>query len=415
MNIRRTISFIPVKANDNGESRIRMMTRYNGINLSISVGMLIDSTKWSAKTQRCVVGSTHGKHKLPASHINKHLHFMEQAMERAFRIFEERETMPSPSELKEEYNRQMGKSPKEKVSTFFDTYDLFMQSEGKDRQWTRATYQKFETLKRHLYRYNRNLKLSDFTMDGLQNILSYFRDTLEERNNTLIKRIGFIKWFLRWADAREYNVPPAYKGFSPRLKDAERTVVFLEWDELMTLYEFELPSYLSRVRDVFCFCCFTSLRYSDVSNLKRSHVSRSHIEIVTKKTNDRLRIELNDRARAILDRYKDEEFHDDLALPIISHQKTNVYLKTIGKLVGLDTPVTLTYFKANVRHDETYPKYELLSMHAGRRTFICNALMFGIPPEIVMKWTGHSDYKAMKPYIGIADKAKADAMRLFNR
>ena len=23
----------------------------------------------------------------------------------------------------------------------------------------------------------------------------------------------------------------------------------------------------------------------------------------------------------------------------------------------------------------------------------------GIPVEVVMKWTGHSDYKAMKPYI----------------
>jgi len=31
-----------------------------------------------------------------------------------------------------------------------------------------------------------------------------------------------------------------------------------------------------------------------------------------------------------------------------------------------------------------------------------------------MKWTGHTDYKAMRPYIDIADKAKAEAMELFN-
>ena len=30
-----------------------------------------------------------------------------------------------------------------------------------------------------------------------------------------------------------------------------------------------------------------------------------------------------------------------------------------------------------------------------------------------MKWTGHSDYQAMKPYIEIAEKTKADAMKLF--
>ena len=30
-----------------------------------------------------------------------------------------------------------------------------------------------------------------------------------------------------------------------------------------------------------------------------------------------------------------------------------------------------------------------------------------------MKWTGHSDYKAMKPYIDIAEKTKVDAMKTF--
>jgi hypothetical protein len=30
-----------------------------------------------------------------------------------------------------------------------------------------------------------------------------------------------------------------------------------------------------------------------------------------------------------------------------------------------------------------------------------------------MKWTGHSDYKAMKPYIEVAEKTKAAAMDQF--
>ena len=51
---------------------------------------------------------------------------------------------------------------------------------------------------------------------------------------------------------------------------------------------------------------------------------------------------------------------------------------------------------------------------AGCRTFICFALSSGIPPQVVMKWTGHSDYQAMKPYIAIAEKTKADAMKLFD-
>ena len=42
--------------------------------------------------------------------------------------------------------------------------------------------------------------------------------------------------------------------------------------------------------------------------------------------------------------------------------------------------------------------------------WICVALSSGIPPQVVMKFTGHADYKSMKPYIDIAEKSKTDAM-----
>ena len=56
----------------------------------------------------------------------------------------------------------------------------------------------------------------------------------------------------------------------------------------------------------------------------------------------------------------------------------------------------------------------MLGTRAGRCTFICNALSMGIPADIVMKWTGHSDYAAMKPYIDIAQSEKSKAMAKFN-
>ena len=106
-------------------------------------------------------------------------------------------------------------------------------------------------------------------------------------------------------------------------------------------------------------------------------------------------------------------FNAKAAAPSLA--KMNDYLKTLGKLCNIDAPTTITYYKGNERIEEILPKYELLSSHIGRRTFICNALMLGIAPNIVMKWTGHSDYAAMKPYIEIADKAKETAMSLFNK
>ena len=172
---------------------------------------------------------------------------------------------------------------------------------------------------------------------------------------------------------------------------------------------------LERVRDVFCFCCFTSLRYSDVANLKKQNVFPGYIQITTVKTADTLKIELNKYASSILKKYKRQSFPRERVLPVLSNQRMNEYLKEMAEIIGLNSPETVTYYKGNERIDEVYPKWQLIGTHTGRRTFICNALMLGIAPQIVMKWTGHSDYKAMKPYIDIADKAKADAMKLFDK
>ena len=40
----------------------------------------------------------------------------------------------------------------------------------------------------------------------------------------------------------------------------------------------------------------------------------------------------------------------------------------------------------------------------------CFMLSIGIAPQVVMKFTGHADYKSMKPYIAIATRTKSDAM-----
>ena len=168
---------------------------------------------------------------------------------------------------------------------------------------------------------------------------------------------------------------------------------------------------LAKTRDLFCFCAFTSLRYSDMASLKRIDVDGDKIYITTQKTNDRLPIDLSKNAKAILEKYENEQFPFGLALPVISNQKMNHYLKDLGELCGFTTPVTIVCYRAGQRVEETYPKYSLIGTHAARRTFICFALSNGVPPQVVMKWTGHSDYKAMRPYIDIAEKTKADAMK----
>jgi len=76
--------------------------------------------------------------------------------------------------------------------------------------------------------------------------------------------------------------------------------------------------------------------------------------------------------------------------------------------------IRITTYKGSQRHDEVKEKWQLVRTHTGRRTFIVHCLSLGIAPNVVMKWTGHSNYKAMTPYIDIVDAVKASEMNKLN-
>ena len=93
----------------------------------------------------------------------------------------------------------------------------------------------------------------------------------------------------------------------------------------------------------------------------------------------------------------------------------NEHLKRLGQVAKLEEPTRVVYFKGNVRHEEVYPKWSLLTTHCGRRTFVVTALQLGIPVEVIMRWTGHSSFEAMKPYAKIVDELKEKSMSRFDK
>ena len=237
------------------------------------------------------------------------------------------------------------------------------------------------------------------------------------KNSTIEKKLGYLRWFLNWATDRGYNTNLDYKKFHPTLKMTQRKVIYLTKEEIARVRDLELSeaqAYLDPIRDIFLFCCFSGLRHSDVNILRRSDVKGDHIEVTTVKTADSISIELNKVIRDILEKYKDTPFKDNKALPNYTNNAMNRDIKELCKLAGINEEIRVTTYKGNVRTDKIQPKWELVGTHTGRRTFIVNALSLGITPNIVMKWTGRSDYKAMKPYIDIVDSIKASEMTKFD-
>ena len=429
MNIKRNIIFTLESRKKDGvliteNVPIRMRVNFASKRIEFTTGYRIDAAKWDADKQRVKNGCSN-KLKQSASEINASLLEYYTEIQSIFKRFEVEDVMPTPEQIKEAFNalhKPVSEEPKPKKEAlpcdFFQVFDDFVEDCGRQNNWTDSTFEKFAAVKNHLTNFCEGLTFEFFDERGLNDYISYLRDVKEMRNTTIGKQLSFLKWFLRWAFKKGVHQNNAYDSYKPKFKSTQKKIIFLTWDELNRLREFKIPSNkqaLERVRDVFLFQCFTGLRYSDVFNLRRSDIKGDHIEVTTVKTSDSLIIELNNHSKAILDKYKDVAFEDDKVLPVITNQKMNDYLKELAEMAGIDEPIRQTYYKGNERIDEITPKYALLGTHAGRRTFICNALALGIPPQVVMKWTGHSDYKAMKPYIDIADDIKANAMSKFNQ
>ena len=431
MNIKRNIIFALESRKKDGvpiveNVPIRMRVNFASQRIEFTTGYRIDVAKWDVDKQRVKNGCTN-KLKQSASEINAALLGYYTELQEIFKRFEVAEIVPSPAEVKEAFNNRYGQNEKIELasadtsnvpSNFYEAFDDFVRVCGRQNDWTHSTFEKFAAVKNHLKNFRSELSFDFFDEEGLTEYVQYLREVREMRNSTIGKQLSFLKWFLRWSFKQGMHSNNAYDTFKPKLKDTQKKIIFLTWEELNKLREFKIPptkQALERVRDVFLFQCFTGLRYSDVFNLRRSDIKGDHIEVTTVKTSDSWIIELNDHSKAILEKYKDVEFENDKALPVITNQKMNDYLKELAELAEINEPVRQTYYKGNERIDEVTPKYALLGTHAGRRTFICNALALGIPPQVVMKWTGHSDYKAMKPYIDIADDIKASAMSKFNQ
>ena len=410
--------FLLDKEKNKLDARIRYRIKWQGNIIAFNIGYRVDIDKWSEESQRCKANTTHGKKKVPANIINRKLQQFEQACEDTIKYFEVQNMVPTKEQFQATFNAHLGREKKVVLEkNFFQYYDDFMEEEGAFNQWTEATKTKLKVIKNHLFNFDPELAFEKLTEEKLVEYLNYLQQELKLKNSTILKHISFVKWFLRWSCRKGYNTNTFFDVFKPKLKNTQKKVIFLTPTEFKQFREYQIPEqkkYLERVRDVFLFQCFTGLRYSDVENLKKSDIRDNFIEVTTVKTSDSLKIELNQYSRTILEKYKDYKDNKGQALPVITNQKMNEYLKELAELAGINEPIRETYYIGNERFDEVTPKYALIGTHAGRRTFICNALSLGIPPQVVMKWTGHSDYKAMKPYIDIADETKANAMSKFD-
>jgi hypothetical protein len=86
-------------------------------------------------------------------------------------------------------------------------------------------------------------------------------------------------------------------------------------------------------------------------------------------------------------------------LPKISEQKLNKNIKRVCEIAGITKEIFIERWAGNKCIRISGKKYEFISTHTGRKTFITIALQF-MPPKLVKDLTGIEDYKTLKHYEG---------------
>ncbi len=225
-------------------------------------------------------------------------------------------------------------------------------------------------------------------------------------NTTIAKVLSTLKTFLGYARRHGIKVSDSYRDFS--IKREKLEVIALTEDEFTKLINFDLSrnKRLEKIRDIFCFSCATGLRVSDLEQLRHEHIKNDEITLTVKKTKTELTIPLNTISSAILDKYAEQM----RPLPSISSQKLNEYIKELCELAGISESIEIVRFRGTKRETTIYPKYKLIHIHTGRKTFVTLSLERGMSAEQVMAITGHTDYKSFKRYVNVSKRLTKTVM-----
>lgn len=406
------------------ELPIRMRISYDGQRLDLRTGFVCHPDKWDAEIGRVRPGTVN-RYKESASTINRNLSNQESVIVDILQRYELDHSVPTPDVLKYDFDKAMGR----KVSkhgdsiTFPEIFRRYLIEHGKDASMSSGSIKTYTTVLNHIIEMPWSGKdVNDITVKDL----SYFVNQLwddDTENQTISGYLSKLKSVLKWAKTslHVYN-GNLYEEFRPKLKGlGKKEVHYLEWNEFEKMLNTNLKNKkLESIRDSFCFCCATGLRVSDASKLKWRDVVFNtdvpYIQVTIKKTSKPIIIELNKYSREILERQSNRsndpnntvfEFYSELA--------RNRSLRIIAKAAGIDSTCRLVSFVGNKVTEEVVKKYTAISTHWGRHTFIVHALHLGISPNVIMAWTGHSSYDAMKPYIAIANQTKIENMTLFNK
>jgi integrase len=215
-------------------------------------------------------------------------------------------------------------------------------------------------------------------------------------NNTIRKRITCLKTFLKWCEGKEFLKRKFdVENYKSKIQKFKPTIVVLTREEQIQLKDLKLSGRNEKLRDVMLFLCYTGLRYSDLLTLVKDDCKEGFITKDAEKTRVRFRIPLNKNSMEILEKY-------NYRLDFFSTKDFNVEIKKLLEDNDIcKYPIEIRDVKYNKIVRSQVMKFDVISSHTGRRSFVARCLQNGFGLTEIMSFTGHKKVDTLMIYVDV--------------
>lgn len=237
-------------------------------------------------------------------------------------------------------------------------------------------------------------------------------------NNTICALFNKMKAFFSWMNEKKITSNNPFIGYEGVVSEKYGTPYYITLEERNQIAEADLSGHpaLAIQRDIFIFQCCIGCRVSDLFKMTDGNIIDGAIEYIPHKTKGErqnvVRVPLNERAAALLKRYKGADPKGRI-FPFISAQKYNDSIKEVFRLSGVTRKVTT--IDSITGKEVQKPINEVASSHMARRTFVGNLYKKVKDPNLIASMSGHAEgSKAFNRYREIDDELKREVVSLID-
>lgn len=277
----------------------------------------------------------------------------------------------------------------------FDVFRMIADEKKNNPLYSKTLNDKYTNIIKKLEKFNPKLNFDDITPDSLSKWVNYLFTEDQLSTNTVARYVTFLKTLMNESSKRGYHRNDVYKDFS--IRHTKTVYPYLSVEELDKIYNKDMGhDHLENAKILLLKGCYSGQRYSDWHKVKKDNLIKigdhEYYRISNKKTRDVVHILAFDKLKHLV----------NMESRNISLQKFNVYVKDVCEIAEIDQPFVKPTYQGNVMREEQFQKFQLVTSHIARRSFVCNSILAGVPHETIMKVGGWKSEKSFRKYVQLS-------------